>query len=44
MAAITAVSDTMIAQWVEAAKAAGLADPEGMRADYLATYAELAAK
>ena len=44
MTAITGVSDKMIAQWVEAAKAAGLADPEAMRADYLASYAELSAK
>lgn len=44
MTAITGVSDSMIAQWVEAAKAAGVADPEAMRADYLASYAELSAK
>lgn len=44
MAAITAVSDTMIAQWIEAAKASGVADPAAMRADYLATYAALSAK
>lgn len=44
MAAITAVSDSMVAEWVEAAKAAGVADPEALRAGYLATYAELAAK
>lgn len=44
MAAITAVSDGMIADWVEAAKATGVADPEAMRADYLASYAELSAE
>lgn len=44
MAAITAVSDTMIADWIVAAKAAGVADPEAMRADYLAAYAELSAQ
>lgn len=44
MAAITTVSDKMIADWIVAAKAAGLADPEAMRADYLASYAELSAK
>lgn len=44
MAAITAVSDEMTAEWIEAAKAAGVADPAAMRADYLAAYAELSAK
>lgn len=44
MAAITAVSDKMTAEWIVAAKAAGVADPEAMRADYLAAYAELSAK
>lgn len=44
MAAITAVSDKMTAEWIEAAKAAGVADPAAMRADYLAAYAELSAK
>ena len=44
MAAITAVSDKMTADWVEAAKAAGVADPQAMRADYLAAYAEISAK
>ena len=44
MAAITSVSDKMIADWIVAAKAVGVADPEAMRADYLATYAELSAK
>ncbi len=44
MAAITAVSDGMTAEWIDAAKAAGVADPAAMRADYLAAYAELSAK
>lgn len=44
MAAITAVSDRMTAEWIEAAKAAGVADPAAMRADYLAAYAALSAK
>lgn len=44
MDAITAVSDKMIADWVVAAKAVGVADPAAMRADYLAAYAELSAK
>lgn len=44
MAAITATSDAMVAEWTEAAKAAGVADPAAMRADYLAAYAELSAK
>ena len=30
----------MIGEWITAAKAAGVADPEAMRADYLAAYAE----
>lgn len=44
MAAITAVSDKMTAEWIDAAKAVGVADPSAMRADYLAAYAELSAK
>lgn len=44
MAAITTVSDQMIADWVEAAKAVGVADPVAMRADYLTSYAELSAE
>jgi TRAP-type transport system periplasmic protein len=43
MAAITAVSDTMTAEWIDAAKAAGVADPAAMRAAYLAAYAALSA-
>lgn len=41
---ITAVSAKMTADWIDAAKAAGIADPEAMRADYLAAYAGLSAK
>lgn len=44
VAAITAVSDKMTAEWTLAATAAGVADPGAMRADYLAAYAELSAK
>jgi TRAP-type C4-dicarboxylate transport system substrate-binding protein len=44
MAAITAVSDAMTAEWIEAARATGVADPAAMRADYLAAYAELSAQ
>lgn len=44
MAAITAVSDKMTADWIVAAQAVGVADPEAMRADYLAAYAELIAQ
>lgn len=44
MAAVTAVSDEMIADWTKAAKAAGLADPAAIRADYLASYAALSAE
>lgn len=44
MTAITAVSDKMIGDWIVAAKAVGVADPEAMRADYLAAYAELNAQ
>jgi TRAP-type transport system periplasmic protein len=43
MAAITAVSDSMVTGWIDAARAAGVADPQALRADYLAAYAELAA-
>ncbi len=41
MAAITATSEAMVTEWTEAAKAAGVADPAAMRADYLASYADL---
>jgi hypothetical protein len=34
----------MVAEWIVAAKAAGVADPEAMRADYLAAYAANSAK
>jgi TRAP-type transport system periplasmic protein len=44
MAAITATSDAMVTEWIDAAKAVGVADPEAMRADYLASYAELSAQ
>lgn len=44
MVAITTVSDKMIADWIVAAKAAGVTDPEAVRAAYLAAYAELSAQ
>ncbi|MDT8343889.1 MAG: TRAP transporter small permease subunit [Thermohalobaculum sp.] len=42
IAAVDAVYQTMVADWIEAAKAAGVADPAAMLAFYRQTYAELA--
>lgn len=42
IAAVAQIRDTMVSDWVEAAKGAGVADPEAMRAFYNETYQSLA--
>ena len=44
VAAVDAIYDSMVADWVEAAKAAGVSDPEAMLSFYNETYSSLAAK
>ena len=44
IAAVDAVNRTMVADWIEAAKAAGVADPQAMMDFYHETYASLADK
>lgn len=44
VAAVTAVRDGMVAEWIEAAKAAGIADPKAMMDFYSTTYAALATR
>ena len=44
VSAVDAIYDSMVTEWVEAAKAAGVADPEAMLAFYNETYATLAAQ
>lgn len=44
VAAVDGITETMVAEWVEAAKAAGVADPQAMLAYYRDTYAALAPK
>lgn len=43
-AAVDAIYSTMVADWIVAAKASGVADPEGMLGFYNETYASLAGK
>jgi TRAP-type C4-dicarboxylate transport system substrate-binding protein len=40
--AVDAIYDTMVADWIEAAKAAGVEDPQAMLAFYNETYKSLA--
>ena len=42
IAAVDSIYDTMVADWVEAAKAAGVADPQAMLSFYNDTYKSLA--
>ncbi len=42
--AVEAIYDTMVNNWIEAAKADGVADPAAMLADFQASYSALAAK
>ena len=42
IAAVDAIYDSMVADWVEAAKAAGVADPKAMLDFYMASYKALA--
>jgi TRAP-type transport system periplasmic protein len=44
IAAVDAIDRTMVADWIEAAKAAGVADPQAMMDFYHETYASLAGK
>ena len=41
--AVDAIYDTMVASWIEAAKADGVADPAALLQDFQSSYAELAA-
>ena len=42
--AVDAIYDAMVASWIEAAKADGVADPAALLQDFQSSYTELAAK
>ena len=44
IAAVDTIYDTMVADWVEAAKAAGVEDPQAMLDFYNETYTSLASE